>query len=83
VGRVQMGGGIFLAPSSKKESFGKANSLMDRRCFMRCLSLFFVRKGACGNIRDKVAVLRGQSRAPTVRFTGSFARRKDKDLQEN
>jgi len=45
--------------------------------------IFFVRKGAYGNIRDKVAVLRGQSRAPTVRFTGSFARRKDKDLQEN
>jgi len=33
---------------------------------MRCLSLFFVRKGAYGNIRDKVAVLRGQFRALTV-----------------
>lgn len=83
MGRVEVGGGIFLALSCKKDSFGKLNSLKDRRCFMRCLSLFFVRKGAYGNIRDKVVVLRGQSRASTVRSTGSFARRKDKDLQEN
>jgi len=42
VGRVQVGGGIFLALSCKKDSFGKLNSLKDRRCFMRCLSLFFL-----------------------------------------
>ncbi|TKJ46735.1 hypothetical protein CEE34_07440 [Candidatus Aerophobetes bacterium Ae_b3a] len=47
--RVQVGGGIFLALSCKKDSFGKLNSLKDRRCFMRCLSLFFIFcRGACG-----------------------------------
>ena len=55
---------IRLVLPFKKAGFSKVNPIKDRQCFLRCLSFFLLfYKGAHGNIRDKVAVLRGQSRA--------------------
>ena len=45
---------IFSAFSCKKDSFNKVIFIKDRRCFMRCLSFFYVsHKGTYSNTRDK------------------------------
>ena len=72
---------IRLVLPFKEAGFSKVSSIKDRRCFSALPILFLLFcKGAYGNIRDRPAVLRGQSRALTVWSAGSFAQRKNKYL---
>ena len=67
---------IFLALSFLKKIAFKVNSKGIGNVLCVAYPLFLFCKEAYGNIRDKAAILRGQSRALTVWSAGSFALRK-------